>query len=214
MLPYISQKMPLVDISTTSKSHGNSSLISWCITPPKRTCSTIVLKISSSLLSTDTTVQSCAMDRLELVKHSPWMVLLQISSTEESSQELSLKCSKNADLTMIKKLSSKSVIWKFIMSNFTIYSLMSQEWKVVQASLFKMMLRVKFMSEDVLNMKLQMKNKPSTSYLKVRPKRLSLPLKWTSIVADLIQFIPSISRANLRWRQLRKLSTLSYILLI
>ena len=215
MLLFIFQKMPVEVSLIMSRSLGSLNLIKSCTMQVKKTYLLTVLRIYASLLWWVTTAQSCAMDKLELVRLSQWMAQPQTSNTEVSFQGLSIKCFRRSDLTMIMTTLWRSVTWKSITSRCTICFLMSQEIQPMAAAyLFRMMLRERFMSKGFRCIRSPTKKRHSTSCSREKLRRPLPSLRWTRTQAELIASTQFMCSANLVCSRLRKSSTQSFILLI
>ena len=103
---------------TINLTTGNSSSIQSCITPPKMMFMTRLLQVSYKALLLATMELSCATGKQVLVKHSPCLVSLIITSREVLSQELFSRFITRSATNSIKQLLSESVTSKFIMKGW------------------------------------------------------------------------------------------------
>lgn len=156
----------------------------------------------------------CATAKQVLERPSQWMVPPQTSNIVESFLEQFIKFLKKLDRTQMSKLWFPSVTWRFTMSNCTIcYRIIPGMWED-RGYLSGMMPRGRCMLVDLQHSKLQMKKKHWTFCLKVSKRRLSQPHRWTSIVAELIQFTLFTFRASPSSQPVRRSSNPSSISLI
>ena len=204
-------RMIVQEWSTTKKSSGHSNLTSCFITlPKKKFLSTVPSRLFAKSLM-DSMVRSCVTDRLEPVKHLPWMAPRPTTSIVASFQEQSTRFSLRLVAVSTIKSQSESRLLRFT----TNLCLICFQTKALPsspelASAFRMTLLEKSQLEDWLCLRAATKKKLWTAYLKASNSVRQRTTTWMRTLLARMQSSRFILKADPRLSSRRKWSHPSF----